>query len=308
MTRAAALSAVLLCLPMSLEAQQSRLLDDCVAASQLQDPTPCSVLVRSAAEIQASLGLAGSWSGVLPGAAHSLGKRFQDGPPRFSITGRVGFVSFDLPTGVAGVTSSRSLRPTAQAAFAGGVFEGFRLRPAVGGVLALDLFGTLAWTSTPSLVEGSGVQGGVGARLGLLRESFDVPALGLVMIQSWAGQHALQSPGTPSTRVEVTPRTTAVRAAVSKDVGGFGLGANLGRDWYRGRAALMAPTVAGELNLEDGSFSNSRWVGGVNGMLNYLVLFLEGELGWAGGLSGPSADGYDPGGSVFGSLSARLVF
>lgn len=309
MRRAAALSAVLVLIPLAVEAQTSSLLNQCVeAGTAVPDPTACHVLVRSAAELQATIGLAGTWGGVLPGAAHSLGKRFQDGPPRFSLSGRAGFLALDTPGGgQGGTSSSRSLRPALQASFAGGVFEGLRLRPAVGGVLALDLFGTLAWISTPSEVEGGGVQGGLGVRLGLLRESFDVPALTLVASHSWAGQSAFDS-GTPSTRVQVTPRSTALRITISKDVGGFGLGASLGRDWYRGRAALIPPASAGELVIEDETFAHGRWVGAVTGMLNYLVLFVEGELGWAPGISAAGTDELEPGGSIFASLSARLVF
>lgn len=311
MTRGRAfLAVVLLTVPGALSAQGGSLLAQCLAAAGTTlDSTPCAVLVRSAAEIQSGLGLSGTWGGLVPGAAHSLGKRFQDGPPRFALTGRVGFVSFDLPAGTGAViTSNGSLRPALQAAFSGGVFEGLRLRPSVGGVFAVDLFGTVAWVSTPSTVQGRGVQGGLGARLGLLRESFDVPALALVGSFSWAGLSSFEGPGARSTDVEVTPRTMAVRAAVTKDVGGFGLGVNLGRDWYRGRAVLVSPIAGGEMRLEESSFSNGRWVGAATGMLNYLILFLEGEVGWAGGLDAPVAEGYDPGGQVFGSLSARLVF
>ena len=309
-TRVRVFLAALLVWPTAALAQnQESLAARCLAEALVQEPTSCTQMARAAGEVQGAIGLAGTWGGVLPGAAHSLGKRFADGPPRFEVTGRLGFVSFDLPNGGAGpATSSSSLRPALQAAFGGGVFEGFRARPSVGGVLALDLFGTLSWVSMPASVTGGGVQGGIGARVGLLRESFDVPALALVVSSSWAGESRFERPGTPSAALEVTPRITAIRAAVAKDLGGLGVGLSLGRDWYRGGVALLPPSSQSELRIEEGSFANSRWAGALSAALNYLVLFLEGEVGWAAALSGPDSGNYEPGGQVFGTVSARLIF
>ncbi len=310
MTRGLVLGpALLLVAAIGASAQDGRSLNGrCEEEGPLQTQPRCAHLVIGAQQLQSSIGLAGTWGGIVPGAASTLGKRFPDGPPRFSLTGRVGFVGFELPPDGSGGEGRSSVRPAVQVSLGGGLFEGFRLRPSVGGVLALDLFGTLAWASLPDGTDGGGWQGGVGAKIGVLRESFDVPAITLTASTQWAGQARLLGGSADTTLAEVDPRTFAVRASISKDLGGLGATLSFGRDWYGGQATVMPLSPTGRANVQDADFTNDRWVGAASAALNYLVLFVEGEIGWAGAVDGPDGDGFQPGGQVFGSLSARLIF
>ena len=279
-----------------------RLLDSCRMTAPVQTQPSCTDLVTAATALQGTLARAGTWGGVLPGPAHTFGKRFPEGPPRFVASARAGFVTFQLPGGGDGVSR---VRPALQATLGGGVFEGFRVRPAVGGVLALDLFGSAGWVSLPEEFEDGGVHGGVGVRLGLLRESFDVPALAFLVSQHWAGT-ARGSAGAPAASWEVTPRTTAVRLALAKDVGGLGVGGVVGRDWSRGSARIV-PADTERDAVEVDRLATARWVVAGSVTLNYVIFFLEGEIGWMGTTEAVEPDAFRPGGQVFASLSARLV-
>jgi len=188
---------------------------------------------------------------------------------------------------------------------ASGVFDGFRPIPSVGGVLSLDAFASLDRLFLPGSITNGGVwSGSGGVRVGLIRESFTAPGVSVDL--SWGRTQEvdlLDSEGNPALAVQ--GRTRAARLSVGKDLGGLGLVAGAGRNW------LDLPTRFFVGATGSGEVSTTRDVlfGGVT--LNFLVVQLNGELGWSGGseldaLTDPLVE--TGGDDLFGTVTVRLVF
>jgi hypothetical protein len=113
--------------------------------------------------------------------------------------------------------------------------------------------------------------------------------------------------------VELSPSETSLRATVGKDVLSVGVLAGVGKDWYSGSATLQQREVTGNvISATDNGFGHSRSLvfGGLS--LNFLILQVSAEAGWAHGFSavaGQQGSNFDPAaGTLFGSLALRLTF
>jgi hypothetical protein len=193
----------------------------------------------------------------------------------------------------------------AQAALQVGVFEGFQPYPTVGGLLAADLIAGLGWMWLPASdgYDGAVRATSVGVRIGLLRESFNAPGVAFTYARVWVDDLLLG----PAMEVESDPAVHALRLAVGKDLGGVGVHVAVGRDRVGNDVRIGAGETA---SLED-HFSGKTTVVAAGASLNYLVVRLEAEAGWAFGRSGDPqiVPGFDPGeGTPLGGLSVRLIF
>ena len=113
--------------------------------------------------------------------------------------------------------------------------------------------------------------------------------------------------------VELAPGVTSLRATVGKDLLAVGLLAGVGKDWYGGRATLQVREVSGSvITATDEHYDHSRslYFGGAS--LNFLVLQVSTEVGWAHGfsaVSGQEGSAFNPtAGTFYGSLALRLTF
>ena len=101
---------------------------------------------------------------------------------------------------------------------------------------------------------------------------------------------------------------TSVRATVGKDVLAVGLLLGVGWDQYGGDARVGLPGGA-EAATDDFDATRPLVFGGAS--LNFLVLQLSGEIGWAGGFDEVASYRNVPydltAGTVFGSLAFRLT-
>jgi hypothetical protein len=112
--------------------------------------------------------------------------------------------------------------------------------------------------------------------------------------------------------VELDPTVTSIRATVGKDLLSVGVMAGIGWDRYGGTATVLA-------GLEDGSvvqasatsFENRRTLVFGGAAMNFLVLQLSAEAGWARGfgpVTGYRGTPFDATrATVFGSLAFRLT-
>jgi hypothetical protein len=300
--------------PMALEAQD---IDDLTAAcvEAGHEPLTCGELAVSARAIQGQVGFLAGLGSEVSGSAGTLGRRL-GATPRISLGLRAGFISMGLPdlADANGAPSREAtfLVPVVHAGLAVGIFDGFSPAPTVGGFLSLDL---LAQTSTTFLPVGQGFDGRVtgfslGARLGIIRESFTLPGIAVSASRRGVGKIRYGAGSSSGPAVEVDPTVTSVRATVGKDLLGVGLLAGAGWDRYSGGAALYPPgLVAPGASLD--SFHHSRRLLFGGAALNFLVLQLSAEAGWVQGFS--SVQGYerrpfDPTrGSFYTSLAARLT-
>jgi hypothetical protein len=185
----------------------------------------------------------------------------------------------------------------------------------VGGIFSVDLFatlGALVLPEGPGFQEGSS-QWGVGANLGLLRESFTSPGVSVSLARRGLGDVQLGSRASGDD-VEITldPSVTSLRAVVGKDLLALGVLAGVGWDRYTSDGVIAVSGSGGTARqAEADGFSSDRTLafGGLS--LSLLVLQLSAEAGLAKGfeaVSGRPASGYDPeDASLFLSIAGRLT-
>lgn len=258
-------------------------------------------------------GLLASGGSPIPGTASNLGTRVA-GRPRLAFFGQVGASSWATPDPGAVSGESSSTVPAVKIGAAAGLFDGFRLMPTVGGVLAVDVFADVAFLSPG---ESQGFSGGVtsyavGVRTGLFREGFTIPGASVSLTRRFSGSVGIGDvPGGDAIEASVDPSVTSVRATVSKDLFAVELLAGVGWDDLSADATVQVPQEGGGSVTVPGSMDGSRtlFFGSASKTFS-LVLTLTLEGGWADGLGPvPGYDGaYDPSsGSAFGSVTARLV-
>lgn len=285
----------------------------CADASALY--ASCTELAVAARTLQANAGLMAGLGSEVAGSAGTLGMRL-DAAPRIAFSMRTAFTHLGLPDlADAGTGVSREATfvvPALHTGIAVGVFDGFFVLPTVGGVLSLD---ALAQTSTLFLPVGEGFDGKVsswtvGARLGLLRESFTLPGVALSVSRRDLGAVRLGSAmGSGSGSVMVDPTVHAVRATVGKDLLSVGVLAGMG--WDRMSGAVEIHPAGSANSFREGSWTHTRNLVFVGASMNFLILQLSAEGGWARGLG--AVDGYrgapfDPAKGIgFGSLALRLT-
>lgn len=274
----------------------------------------CSELAVTARALQGASGLLAGLGSEVAGSAGTLGRRLGT-MPRISVGARAAFGHLGLPDlADPGAEPSREavfVVPSVHAGVAVGLFDGFFLLPTVGGVLSLDL---LAQTSVLFLPTGEGFDGrasgwSVGARLGLLRESFTLPGVAVSLTRRDLGRIRFGDPmGPGGGGVEVDPAVTSARATVGKDLLSVGLLAGVGWDRYSGPVTL-SPTGAAPTRADALTHTRALLFGGAS--MNFLVLQLSAEAGWASGfgaVNGYRGAPFDPtGGSGYGSLAFRLT-
>lgn len=283
-------------------------------------PASTTRCLEGALAAQVVLGQTGLLAGLgseIAGSPTTLGRRIGS-TPRLALSVRAGGLPARLPDLTDRQNSpareARFFLPTLHGSFSLGVFDGFRLMPTVGGFLSLDL---LAQTSVVFLPEAQGFDGQVGslsmgARLGILRETFTLPGITVSASRRLLGVVRMGSvPLGDPTEIEVDPSVASYRLVVGKDLFAVGLMVGVGWDVYTTDARIrVADQLAGSVTIVAPlKASRPLFFGGAS--LNFLVLQLSAEFGWAKGFTAPSgysgAD-FDPTrGTVFGSLAARLT-
>lgn len=313
----ALLGALLAVLPGGAALGQSAvesLADRCAAGGVA--PARCVELAVTARALQGASGVLAGLGSEVPGSAGTLGRRLGTSP-RIAVSTRAAFASVALPDlqdpGDEPSREASFIVPAVHAGVALGVFDGFFLLPTVGGVLSLDLLGQ---TSVLFLPTGEGFDGrasswSVGARIGILRESFTLPGVAVsVSRRDLAPMRFGDATGPGGGSVEVDPVVTSVRATVGKDLLSVGVVAGMGWDRYSGSATLTGGG-AGSSSVRDDDFAHTRRLlfGGLS--MNFLVLQLSGEVGWARGYGAVDAyrgAPFDPtSGTAYGSLAFRLT-
>ncbi len=279
--------------------------------------TPCLEGAIAGQALLAQTGLLAGLGSEVAGSPSTLGRRVGSSP-RIALSLRAGGLEARVPdiTDRQNTPSREAtfFLPTVHGSVALGVFDGFRLRPTVGGFLSLDL---LAQTSVIFFPEGRGFDGNVsalsvGVRVGVIRETFTLPGVTLSVSRRLLGVVRMADvPLGDPTQVEIDPTVSAYRLTVGKDLFAVGLLLGAGWDVYSTDARITVAddlrgivTVKGPLEAHRALFFGSA-------SLNLLALQLSAELGWAHGVSSPagySGADFDPTrGSWFGSLAARLT-
>ena len=220
-----------------------------------------------------------------------------------------------------------------------GIFPGVALAPTVGGFGSVDLLGSVgAAPIAGDGFDGAALSWGAGARVGILRESFTLPAVSVSLMYRRVGQLEYgdlcaggtigPGGGCESPNPEADPgelrfgvESISTRGVVSKRLLGFGLSAGVGYDRYALTTSSFRyreGTVGGATEVGITDADSDQWRLSVFGGLSYALLIgsISIEAGWMqGGDAIPEYEAlrdaqdfeHDPGkGTVFGSISARL--
>jgi hypothetical protein len=277
----------------------------------------CTDVAVGARALTGSTTLLAGWGSEVPGSASTLGTKIRS-RPRWSSAVRAGAMSVGLPDifdqGTGSASDVSFMVPSVQVALAAGVLDGFSPMPTVGGVFALDLFGSFSVTMPPSAqgFRGSGTSASLGARVGLLRESFTLPGVSVAVSHRFVGTTAMGDValGDPAS-IELDPSVTSVRATLGKDLFGVGVLAGVGWDHASSDAILQLQGVDPDpIRIATPLDARRRLYFGA-ASLNFLLLQLSLEGGWAEGypaVPGGAGSTFDAAaGSPFGGLSLRFT-
>lgn len=292
------------------------LADMCTAAGG--PVAKCTELAIAARSLQGHVGLMAGLGSEVAGSAGTLGHRLRT-TPRVAGDIRAAFADVALPdlfdTGTDLPRKTSFVLPSLQLGVAVGAFDGFSIVPTVGGVLSLDAF---ASTSVLFLPSGEGFDGNVsaltlGLRVGVVRESFTLPGVAVSVSHRSFGKVRLGSAAGPWGGVELSPAVTSLRATVGKDLLSVGVLAGVGEDWYSGRATLQVREPSGDVvSASDNHYGHHRALVFGGASMNFLILQVSTEVGWARGFSavaGQEGSTFNPrAGTLYGSLALRLTF
>lgn len=278
----------------------------------------CLSVLQALEIAQPRLGLAFSGGNPVPGTGSTMGMRL-GALPRVSIGGRITAVWTEIPDVLDDPEEELSFPvPSVDLDVSVGLFSGFSPAPTVGGVGSVDLLASAGIIPIP---EGEGFVGdkpmswAVGARVGILRESFVVPGISISGMYRRMDEVAYgDSTLTDEPAFFSTDLTNlSVRATIGKRLLFLGATAGVGYDKYTSEmvARARAPGTPFTATVEFEDFENSRTSAFVNLSWTMLILHLVGEVGWQSG--GDAVEGarigtdFDPEkGTYFGSFAIRL--
>jgi len=279
------------------------------------DGATCAAAAVAARAVVAGVGSMAGPGSEIPGEGSTLGRRL-GGMPRIAAWLRGGVQRFGVPApgDPNGSTEASSLTRQVEAGLGFGVFDGFRLLPTVGGFLSVDVMGHASFLF---LSDASGFDGRVdvlslGARLGILQESFTLPGVSVSVARRFSGDVRLGDSGSgDAVELMLDPSITSLRVTASKDLFAFGVLAGLGWDDFSSDVSLLVSDGLAGIAASSGSLEGRRrlYFGSVTKQLGILAwLTLEG--GWADGfdpIAGYTGTGHDPGSrSLFGSVTVLL--
>ncbi len=320
----------------------------------------CVVVAQAVESAQPQLGI------LLAGGNPTLGTASTGGIrlgvlPRVSASAKANLVFIRLPDILAESAGGAVQRlndatgipaPALSGTVSLGVFPGVSVAPTIGGIGAVDLLGSATWLPLATFdTEGFSAGSvpdfayGIGARVGILRESFTMPGISVSLMYrkldelSYGDVCERPAPvlqpaegdgytaeggfctvdGDPGEfRLDLTDWST--RAAVSKRLFGLGLTAGVGYDRFASDVGfgLRTPCLSAGAQGCYARFSDlevdaDRWSGFVDGSFTALFATLAVELGWLQGTEplpafDELASDFDPKkGTFFGSVGVRLA-
>ena len=313
-TRALGLLILLVLLsPSAGSSQQGQaLVAGCVTGTP-QLPHACVDATLAARSLITDTGFLLSLGSAAPGSWGPLRRN----TPRFDVSFRIAGLRAHIPVitheRVAGLAKTEFVLGTIQGNLIVGLFEGFQVKPTVGGLFSLDLMaqGHLLFFPKEMGLDSRMGAFSLGMRLGLVRETFTLPGIALSISRRFMGPLTLDwESGHYSTGLVIEPSISSVRLTIGKSMSSLGLMAGAGLDSHHSEVKLtVLPKGSGPAEFDAPLvFLRPVLFSGVS--LSLLILQLSTELGWAFGppmLEGHPLGPIDPSqGSGFLSLAARL--
>lgn len=271
-----------------------RLATSCSAGGSPSLVAGCAQAALAAGSILEGVGLLTTVGGAIPVSPSTVGHRI-DGVPRVVVDAGFNLARLrhvDLAAEPGSLSETHSTLLAGRLTTTVGIFEGFRPVATVGGVGAVDGVATLRVVRLPDSPgdhSRAAVAWGVGARIGVVRESFSLPGITVTAMHQRLGSVRLGEMPDGGSRLLLNPRVTSARLEVGKDLLAFGVTAGAGVDRVGGRARVRAvggPTTggAGEVGQasRDGlSRTRPSFFAGAN--YTWLVTQVAGEVTWSPG-------------------------
>lgn len=307
-----AVVALAFCVPPA-QAQLSDLEASCTTAGGSATSCALAADVSDIAGIRALVLAAGG--SAVTGSASTVGQR-TPGSPRWALTARMtgGGVEMPGPGGSGGTVSGTALSWNADMAV--GLIEGATVGATVGGVGSIDLLASVGLVNLPAdagFRTRSPVTAGLGARVGIFRESFTVPGVSVSAMYRRLGSFSVGDLATDPAEAHVRSESGSawsLRAGIGKRISLFGVTAGVGYDRLSSDISVDAGGGSGAVTITDDSFTTSRTSVFAGLLWTRLVYGLSAEFGWQ--RAGQLDDARDPasdarGGGFFLSLAARLT-
>ncbi|CAN5686655.1 hypothetical protein BH23GEM9_BH23GEM9_14100 [soil metagenome] len=296
-------------------AQQGTLREQCVAAASAQVRAFCENVADAATIIQPRIGIAASGGNPVPGTASTMGMRLGS-MPRVGLGLRVSAANVELPP-IERVGQARAISfpvGTIAADATVGLYRGIALLPTVGGFASIDLLGSVGVLPLPrgeGFDDSAAMTWAVGARLGVLRESFTAPGVSVDVMYRSLGDVAYGSADLSDRDAFLGVsdyRVASVRGVVGKRVLGFGATAGAAYDHYTADVAGRVLQPEGTLEVRQADLSTRRVSLFANASLTILILNMAAEMGWQrGGTARPGASTLIENGGLFGGIAVRLA-
>lgn len=324
-TRRLTIACLFLGLPTTLRSQEpisSDLLRECQAA-QLPDDLapPCRDVAAGIELLQPEVGIALVGGNPVLGTASPIGARFRL-IPRMQFGARINFVFAELPdvssypdTPGQPVGTRGLVIPSPQLDLSIGLFKGLTLAETLGGLFAVELLGSIGAVILPA---GAGFKSdatgyGLGARIGLLRESFTAPGISVTGLYNWTDrfQYGDVERGDLA-QFGMDLKVASIRAGLSKSISSLALALTLGYDDYSSDVDFALASTSGAaipVVTEDEplDFGSQRWSAFVD--LAYVVLFVSivAEAGWQEAQTLALSTGQEiESGNFFGAIGLKL--
>lgn len=269
----------------------AELADECIGARP-DFEVPCREVALAALAVQRGVGVASSLGSEIAGTPSTLGRRIGR-MPRVSLFLSVVGTRLAIPRVAGSSAEDLSERhafsvPGLRAGAAAGVLNGFQLTPNLGGVFSLDLFASYSLLRLPSSAGFGGADSGfgLGARMGLVRESFVLPGISVSAGRRWHGEIGAGSEEGPAgARAKLT--VSSLRAVAGKNWFAIGVMGGAGWDQYSGNARIGVDLGPSGYGIANERVTSDRLVYFVGGWFNFLVSQLSLEAGMADGLEDP---------------------
>ncbi|HUP88629.1 MAG TPA: hypothetical protein VM100_04745 [Longimicrobiales bacterium] len=239
-----------------------------------------SQTVQAPDNVQTRVGIGFAGGNPVPGASSTLGMRIGR-IPRVSVAARGSAVHIDPSTAM-----------SVNLDVAVGLYSGMTLAPTIGGFASIDLIGSVGrmGLKDDAGFESDPTSWAIGARIGILRESFTVPGVAVSATYRKIGDVRWGNATNINEFTLADNSVTSVRATIGKRLFVFGATAGVGYDRF-----------ASDLNIGAAVFKNTRRTAFIDATWTMLVLNLVAEGGVQTGGDSPNSSGY------FASLAARLV-
>jgi hypothetical protein len=285
--------------------------------------TGCNAVQQAAEIVQPQMGIGLSGGNPVAGASSTLGMRIGS-IPRVTLGARLSGVRFT--EGVRPDNPNQDFITTALNFDAAvGIFSGFRLVPTIGGFGSIDAvlsIGTLRTSDDKGFEDDPG-SWAIGARLGILRESFTAPGVSVTAMYRHIGDLGWEAPNDDtvdpfaSQSYELTDNSAfSLRAVVGKRLFVLGATAGIGYDKYKstisGSYSCVTCGPTASFNIDEHKSDRTTIFGNVSWTL--LILNVVAEGGWQSGgdaFTAPLPSGQSSKtdkSTAYGSLAVRLVF